>query len=77
MDLSKLNEFLTPLTFQMDKLVKVKSVAERSMFATSLDLSDAYHYIPMRKDPHVYLCFQVKDNRYMYLVFPFGFMTAP
>ena len=67
-----LNEFLTPVTIQMDTLVKVKSVAERSMFATSLDLSDAYHHIPMRKDSHVYLCFQVKDKRYMYLVLPFG-----
>ena len=76
-DLSKLNEFLTPVTFQMDTLVKVKSVAERGMFATSLDLSDAYHHIPMRKDSHVYLCFQVKDKRYMYLVLPFGLMTAP
>ena len=60
----------------MDTLVKVKSVAERGMFATSLDLSDAYHHIPMRKDSHVYLCFQVKDKRYMYLVLPFGLMKA-
>ena len=57
--------------------MKVKSVAERSMFATSLDLSDAYHHIPVRKDSHVYMCFQVKDKRYIYLVLSFGLMTAP
>ena len=76
-DLSKLNEYLTPVTFQMDTLAKVKAVAEPGMFATSLDLSDAYHHIPMRADSQVYLCFQVKDKRYMYLVLPFGLMSAP
>ena len=33
-DLSKLND-LTPVTFQMDTLAKVKAVAEQGMFATS------------------------------------------
>ena len=46
-DLSKLNEFLTPVTFQMDTLVKVKAVTERGMFVTSLDPSDAYHHVPI------------------------------
>ena len=44
-DLSKLNEYFTPVAFQMDTLVKVKAVAEPGMCATSLDLSDAYHHI--------------------------------
>ena len=61
----------------MDTLAKVKAVAEQGMFATSLDLSDAYHHVPMREGSHVYLCFQVKDKRYMYMVLPFGLMTAP
>ena len=47
------------------------------MFATSHDISDAYHHIPMRENSHVYFCFQIKDKRYMYLVLPFGHMTAP
>ena len=34
--LSKLNEFLTPVTFQLDTLAKVKSVAEQDMFAYRL-----------------------------------------
>ena len=49
-DLSKLNEYLTPVTFQIDTLAKLKAVAEQGMFATFRDLSDAYHYVPMRED---------------------------
>ena len=75
-DLSKLNELLTPIPFRLNTLVKVKAAVEPGMFATSLDLSDAYHHILMRPDAQVYLCFQVKDKRNMYLVLPFGLMSA-
>ena len=47
------------------------------MWATSIDLSDAYHHIPMRESSQVFLYFQVGKDRYKYLVLPFGLMPGP
>ena len=45
-DLSALNEWLAPVTFTMDTLKVVNETVQEGMWATSLDLSDAYHHIP-------------------------------
>ena len=76
-DLSELNKYLAQVTFSMDTLVKVKRAASPGMWATSLDLSDAYHHIPMRPQSQVFLCFQLGDKRYRFRVLPFGLMSAP
>ena len=47
------------------------------MWATSLDFSDAYHHIPIRKDFYRYLAFQVNDKKYWYKVCPFGLSPIP
>ena len=60
-DLSVLNSYLAQVTFEMDTLAKVKLVARQGMWATSLDLSDAYHHVPIREDCQRFLCFQVGD----------------
>ena len=76
-DLSVLNEFLVQRTFEMDTLVKVKRALRPGMWVTSLDLSDAYHHIPIKQSDQKFLCFQVDGIRYMYMVLPFGLTTAP
>lgn len=76
-DLSQLNKYIATTTFTMDTLAKVKAVAEKGMWATSIDLSDAYHHIPMAEVAHKYLCFEVNGKRYCFLVLPFGLGTAP
>ena len=76
-DLSQLNKSLAPVTFQMDTLVKVKEVLRPGMWATSIDLSDAYHHIPIHPESRRYLCFQVGKVCYKYLVLPFGLMFGP
>ena len=76
-DLSTLNTYLSQVTFSMDTLKVVKETAQAGMWATSLDLSDAYHHIPIRQDSQVFLCFQIGEQRFMYLVLPFGLSTAP
>ena len=58
-------------------LAKVKLVARQGRWVTSLDLSDAYHHIPVREEYQRFLCFQVKDTRYMFLVLPFGLNSGP
>ena len=47
------------------------------MWATSLDFSDAYHHIPIRKDCFRYLAFQVDNKKYWYKVCPFGLSPIP
>ena len=76
-DLSALNEWLAPVTFTMDTLKVVKETVQEGMWATSLDLSDAYHHIPIHPQYQKYLCFQVGDLKFRHLVLPFGLMSAP
>ncbi len=37
----------------------------------------AYYHQPMAKEFHLYLCFQVGNKRYCFLVLPFGLSPAP
>ena len=67
-DPSVLNDFLVQQTFEIDTLSKVKKAPRPWMWATSLDLSNAYHHIPMRQSARKFLCFQVGVVRYMYMV---------
>ena len=76
-DLSELNTYLAKVSFSMDTLKLIKAAAQAGMWATSLDLSDAYHHIPMGERSQVFLCFQVGNRRFMFLVLPFGLATAP
>ena len=76
-DLSQLNKSLAQIPFSMDTLHLVKLALKQGMWATSLDLSDAYHHIPMRPSSQVYLCFHVGNVRYKYLVLPFGLSSGP
>jgi hypothetical protein len=76
-DLSHLNDYLVAPTFRMDTLHVVRKVAEQGMWATSIDLSDAYHHIPIREEHRKYLCFEVNGRRFQYGVLPFGLSTGP
>lgn len=77
LDVSQLNKFLHWDTFKMDHIAVVRSAAEPGMFATSVDFSDAYHHIPIRRGHIRFLCFQVGSKRYWYLALPFGLSPAP
>ena len=72
-----LNEYLTKMTFSMDTLMHIKEAAHQGTWAASLDFSDAYHRVPIHPDSQIYLCFQVGDERFRYMVLPFGLSTAP
>ena len=54
-DLSQLNQSLQEISFTMDDLRLVKQSLQKGMWATSMDLSDAYHHIPIRSSSQVYL----------------------
>ena len=76
-DLSQLNTYRADVTFKMDTLKVVKEALQPGMWVTSLDLSDAYHHIPLREQDQKYVCFQVKEKQFISMVLPFGLKTAP
>ena len=47
------------------------------MWATSIDLTDAYMHIPIKQCHKKYLCFQVEERKLRYRALPFGLSPAP
>ena len=77
LDLSALNEWLDCPSFKMDHAQVVRDALSPDMWATSIDLSDAYLHIPIRPNHCRFLVFQVGNRRFRWLVLPFGLNTAP
>ena len=76
-DLSLLNQWLDCPTFQLDHAQVVRESLAPGMWATSIDLSDAYLHIPIHPLFWPFLVFQVGSKRYQFMVLPFGLSTAP
>ena len=76
-DLSNLNEWLLCPKFKMDHAQVIRGSLTPHMWATSIDLADAYLHIPMIEGNWKFLVFQVGDRRYQFMVLPFGLNTAP
>ena len=76
-DLTRINQYLKLKKFHMDTPLFIRKHVETGMWATSLDFSDAYHHVPIRKDFHKYLAFQVGNKKYWYTVCPFGLSPIP
>ena len=77
LDLSALNHWLVCPTFRMDHAQVVRDALAPDMWATSIDLSDAYLHIPILSAHCKFLVFQVGNRRFQWLVLPFGLNTAP
>ncbi len=77
LDLSALNQYLRVDGFNMDTNISIRNALCPGMWATSIDLKDAYHHIPIRQRSRIFLCFQVRGKKYWFLVLPFGLATAP
>ena len=76
-DLSLLNPWLQCPNFQMDHAQVIRDAISPGMWATSIDLSDAYLHIPIHPLYWKFLVFQVGNKRYQFMVLPFGLNTAP
>ena len=77
LDVSKLNEFLTVESFVMDTVQLIRSAVEEGMWGVSVDLSDAYHHIPIHRNCYNFLAFEVGGVAYRYTALPFGLSPAP
>ena len=61
----------------MDTVQVISASVEAGMWVVSIDLSDAYHQIPIAVRDQRFLAFQVGDRRFCYTVVPFGLSPAP
>ena len=69
-DLSLLNQWLDCPTFQLDHAQVIREALAPGMWATSIDLSDAYLHIPIHPLFWQFLVFQVGNKRYQFMVLP-------
>ena len=57
-----LNQFITRLTFRMETPQSIHKQLQVGEVMTSIDLADAYLYIPIHPDFQPYLRVPVEDN---------------
>ena len=77
LDVSRLNKFLVTASFKMDTVQVIRQAVEEDSWATSIDLTDAYHHIPVHENYRCFLAFQVGATRYRYCACPFGLSPLP
>ena len=77
-NLKPLNKaFIRPRRFRMETLATVLLSLDRGLWATSIDLKDAYLHIPIHRAYHRFLAFRYKGIDYAFRALPFGLSTAP
>ena len=77
LNLKPLNHFVKHSGFRLDSIRSVRNGIREGDYATSLDLSDAYHHIAIRPDHRRFLRFVYKGNHWQFRALPFGLSSAP
>ena len=77
LDVSELNKFIVAKKITMETVQKIRQTIMPGLFATSIDLTDAYHHIPIHPNFQNFLAFQVADRKFKYVAMPFGLSSAP
>lgn len=72
LDLSHLNTYIDKTAFKMETAESVRLQLSRGEWATSLDLSDAYHHVPIHEASRKFLRFKVNGLRWQYRALPMG-----
>ena len=77
LDVSGLNKFLRIKHFTMETAEKIRNEVEPDTWATSVDLTDAYHHLPIHENYQNYLAFEIAGVNYKYVACPFGLSPIP
>ena len=72
-----LNKFIRKTKFKLEDQYLLIHLLLKNHFATSLDISSAYHHVPVAPWAQPYLCFNYDGQTYCYTAMPFGLNTAP
>ena len=76
-DLSALNQYMSPPHFQMETLRSIIKATPLDRWATSIDLKDAFFHIPVAPRHRRYLRFTVAGRTYQFRALPFGLGMSP
>ena len=60
-DLQNLNQHLRIQKFKMERLQDALTLVARGDWITSIDISEAYHQVPIRPDHQKYLRFTIRS----------------
>lgn len=77
LNLKCLNQFIEPPHFKLEDLRTILKLTKRGCFFTSIDLQDAFFYIPIHKNYRKYLRFSHRGKLYEFVCMPFGLSVAP
>lgn len=69
--------FVRPKRFRMETLSDIKPALRNGMWATSIDLKDAYLHIPVAPECRDFLTFQYRGDVFRFKALPFGLSTSP
>ena len=76
-DLSRLNTFLHVEKFKMETPESIRTSLIPGEWVASIDLSDAYHHVPIHPHSRKYLRFCHRSQVFQFTSLPFGLATAP
>jgi hypothetical protein len=77
MNAATLNKYILKMKFKMEDQRLLMQLLQRNMFATGVDITSAYHHVPVASWAQPYLCFNYDSKTYCYRAMPFGLSTAP
>ena len=77
LNLRPLNVSIRPRHFRMESLAVILPTLRCGMWATSIDLKDAYLQVPIFPGHQRFLAFQYQELTYKFTSLPFGLSTAP
>ena len=76
-DMKKLNSQIKFQTFKCLKLTDILPILQQMSFACKIDLSKAYHHLPINKSFKKFFAFEFKGKKYAWQSMPFGLSSAP
>jgi hypothetical protein len=77
LDCRPINLYIAERPFKMESLADLARLMARGMFATTLDLTSAFHHVPVEPGLRVFLNFRYDGHYYRYCGLPFGLRSAP
>jgi hypothetical protein len=72
-----LNKYLKNTKFKMEGQNQVTEILKEGDYGITVDISKAYHHVPVNENMKSYLSFKYEGKCYRYLGTPFGVCTAP
>ncbi len=77
LNLKPTNKLIPHQTFKMDTIGTIKVALRPGLWATSIDLTDAYLHVPMAPQAQSFLRFAFEGRTYSWTSLPFGLSIAP